>query len=61
MKQPGPDHPITVAPNGKRVRVTFAGKVIADTTHALSLKEANYPSVNYIPRADADMSAFTRT
>ncbi|MEJ2435296.1 MAG: DUF427 domain-containing protein [Pseudolabrys sp.] len=57
MKQPGPDHPITVTPNAKRVRVSFAGKVIADTTHALSVKEANYPVVNYIPRADADMSA----
>lgn len=61
MKQPGPDHPITISRNNKRVRVTFAGKTIADTTHALSLKEANYPPVNYIPRADADMSAFTRT
>ena len=57
MKLPGPDHPITITPNSKRVRVTFAGKVIADTAHALSLKEANYPAVNYIPRADADMGA----
>jgi uncharacterized protein (DUF427 family) len=57
MKQPGPDHPITIAPNGKRVRVTFAGKVIADTRRALTLKETNYPPVHYIPRADADMSA----
>ena len=61
MKLPGPDHPITIARNGKRVRVTFGGKVIADTTRALSLKEASYPVVNYIPRADADMSALART
>jgi uncharacterized protein (DUF427 family) len=59
MKQPGPDHPITIERNGKRVRVTFAGKVIADSTRALSLKEAGYPPINYIPRADADMSALT--
>ena len=59
MKQPGTDHPITIARNEKRVRVTFAGKVIADSTRALSLKEAGYPPINYIPRADADMSALT--
>jgi len=56
MKLPGPDHPITIARNGRRVRVRFAGRVIADTTRALTLKEANYPPVQYIPRADADMS-----
>ncbi len=61
MKQPGPDHPITIARNDKRVRVTFAGKTIADTTRALSLKEARYPAVNYIPRADVDMAALTRS
>jgi uncharacterized protein (DUF427 family) len=61
MKQPGPDHPITITRNGKRVRVSFAGQVIADTTRALSLKEARYPAVNYIPREDADMGALKRT
>ena len=30
MKQPGPDHPISVVPNSRRVRVTFGGKTIAD-------------------------------
>jgi uncharacterized protein (DUF427 family) len=61
MKQPGPDHPISIAVNGKRVRVTFAGKVIADTTRALTLKEASYPAVQYIPRADTDMTALAAT
>ena len=61
MKQPGPDHPITISRNGKRVRVSFAGKTIADTTRALTLNEAGYPPVNYIPRADADMSALKAT
>src|SRR3954451_12699741 len=59
MKLPGPDHPITVTPNARRVRVMFAGKAIADTTRALTLQEANYPPVQYIPRQDADMSALT--
>ena len=61
MTEPGPDHPITIARHGKRVRVTFAGKVIADSTQALTLNEAGYPPVHYIPRTDADMSALTPT
>jgi uncharacterized protein (DUF427 family) len=59
MKLPGPDHPITIAPSDKRVRVTFGGTTIADTVRALVLKEASYPPVFYIPRADAQMSALT--
>jgi uncharacterized protein (DUF427 family) len=61
MKIPGPDHPITIAKSAKRVRVRFAGRVIADSTRALTLTEAGYPPVYYIPRADADMSLLTRT
>jgi uncharacterized protein (DUF427 family) len=61
MKLPGPDHPITISRNGNRVRVIFAGQVIAETTHALTLKEASYPPVEYIPRADARMDLLTRT
>lgn len=61
MKIPGPDHPISIAPSGKRVRITFSGRVVADTAHALSLKEASYKPVLYIPRADVDMSLLTAT
>jgi len=61
MKQPGPDHPITVAPNPRRVRVTFGGEVVAETTRALALREASYPPVQYIPREDARMAALRRT
>jgi uncharacterized protein (DUF427 family) len=61
MKQPGPDHPITVQPNPKRVVVTVAGRVIADSGEALTLREASYPAVQYIPRKDVDMAALERT
>jgi uncharacterized protein (DUF427 family) len=61
VKIPGPDHPITIAPNPKRVVVKVAGRVVADTRAALSLKEASYPAVNYIPRADVDMGLLERT
>ena len=37
MKIPGPDHPITITPNPRRVRVIAGGKVVADTTSALAL------------------------
>jgi uncharacterized protein (DUF427 family) len=61
MKIPGPDHPITTAPNPKRVRVSVGGEVIAETTRALTLKEASYPAVQYIPREDGDASKLQRT
>ena len=61
MKIPGPDHPITITPTAGRVVVTVAGKVVADTRKALTLKEASYPAVQYIPRADVDMSLLTRS
>lgn len=61
MKIPGPDHPITIEKNPKRVVVTVGGKIVADSTHALSLKEASYPAVQYIPRSDVDMSLLART
>jgi uncharacterized protein (DUF427 family) len=61
MKLPGPEHPITIEPNRKRVRVLFSGRVVADTTRALTLKEASLRPVHYIPRADADMGLLART
>jgi len=61
MRIPGPDHPITIAANPKRVRISVGGEVIAETSHALTLKEASYPPVQYIPREDADPSKLKRT
>ena len=61
MKIPGPDHPITITANPSRVRVTADGVVIAETTHALTLKEASYPAVQYLPRQDANMELLART
>jgi uncharacterized protein (DUF427 family) len=61
MKIPGPDHPISIAANPSRVVVRVGQKVIADTRNALTLREASYPPVQYIPRADVDMAALTRS
>jgi uncharacterized protein (DUF427 family) len=61
VKIPGPTHPITITANANRVIVTFGGQTIADTRRSLTLKEASYPAVHYIPREDADMKALERT
>jgi uncharacterized protein (DUF427 family) len=61
IKIPGPDHPITISPAGGKVRVTAAGKIVAESTQALQLEEKGYPPVYYLPRNDADMSLLVRT
>ena len=61
MKIPGPDHPIGIEPSPKRVRVTFNGRLVADTTRALTLREASLAPVHYIPRSDVDMALLART
>ena len=61
VKVPGPDHPITIEPTRSHVVVTLAGRLIADTRDALTLREAGYPAVLYIPRKDADMTLLERT
>ena len=55
------EHRITIEPNPKRVRVVFNGRVVADTTRALTLREATLPPVQYIPRKDVDMTLLART
>ena len=58
---PGPAHPITTEANPARAVVRAGGRVIADSTLSLTLREASYPAVRYIPRADVDMAALTRS
>jgi uncharacterized protein (DUF427 family) len=61
VRVPSDDHPITIEPNPFRVTVTLDGDVLADSRNALTLKEAQYPPVQYIPRGDVDMSKLTRS
>jgi uncharacterized protein (DUF427 family) len=58
-KIPGPDHPITVEPTGTRVVARVGEQIVADTTRALTLREANYPPVQYIPLEDVDPALLT--
>lgn len=61
VKIPGPDHPITIERNPSRVVVSVGGKIVADTLRALTLREANYPAVQYVPREDVAMGLLERT
>ena len=61
VKLPGRDHPISIERNPARVVVTVAGRVVADTRNALTLNEAAYPPVQYIPPEDVDFSQLQRT
>ncbi|BFG79391.1 DUF427 domain-containing protein [Paraburkholderia terrae] len=61
VKIPGPAHPITIERNPSRVVVTVAGRIIADTRDALTLREAHYPPVFYVPRKDVDFALLERT
>jgi uncharacterized protein (DUF427 family) len=61
IRIPGPDHPITIAANPKRVVVSVGGHIVADTREALTLREAACRPVQYIPRKDVDMSLLQRS
>ena len=60
-KIPGPDHPITVEPTSARVIVRVGGRILADTGKALTLREASYPAVQYVPLAEIDQDAIRHT
>jgi uncharacterized protein (DUF427 family) len=61
IKIPGPEHPITISLVTEKVRITVAGRIVAESTKALRLEEKGYPPVYYLPRSDADMSLLVRT
>lgn len=52
---------ITTRPAQARVRVSFNGELIADTSDALILEEGNYAPVYYLPRKDVKMERLIRT
>lgn len=61
VRIPGPDHPISIEPEAGRVVVKVGGRTVADSSAVLTLREADYPPVFYIPRSDVDMSLLQRT
>jgi uncharacterized protein (DUF427 family) len=43
-------------PQPARITVHVGGRLVADTTSALTMNEAAYPPVHYIPLADVDQT-----
>jgi uncharacterized protein (DUF427 family) len=56
-----PEHRVHAAAAADRVRVTFQGEVIADTTRAVRVEEGTYPPVYYVPREDVKMDRLQKT
>jgi uncharacterized protein (DUF427 family) len=61
VKIPDAAHPIAIRPTGSHVTVRLGGTVVAETDRALSLAEASYPVVQYIPLDDVDTSLLERS
>jgi uncharacterized protein (DUF427 family) len=59
--EPTAEHPITIEPNNRHVTVRVNGELVADTHAALTLQEATYPAVQYIPFEDLNQSLLRRT
>lgn len=53
---PDDTHPITVEPSAGQVRIRAGDTIVADTSRALILQEADYPPVAYVPRDTVDQS-----
>ena len=58
---PDAGHPITITPTEDRVVVMLGDRTVADTTNALTLEEASYSPVQYVPLADVDPELLVRT
>ena len=61
MREPGPDHPISIVPAGATVSVHFGGMEIARSERALRMRETTMAPVLYVPREDVRMDFLSRT
>ncbi len=61
VRLPSPDHPITIERNSSRVLVWAGGNLLADTRDAVTLREASYQPVEYVPIEDVDRSLLVET
>src|SRR5262245_66340230 len=69
-KAPGfakyPKHQVSTEPAGVRVQARYKGEVIADSAHAVRLRETMEghvlsPAIYYFPRGDVKMDRLERT
>ncbi|OFJ54009.1 DUF427 domain-containing protein [Mycolicibacterium grossiae] len=59
--QPTAEHPITITPTEGHVVVRVGDQVVAETDTALSLQEASYPVVQYVPLGAVDERVLRRS
>jgi uncharacterized protein (DUF427 family) len=55
------NHPIRITPTKERIQVLLSDTVLANSSRALTLSEADYKPVLYIPRSDVRMDLLERT
>jgi uncharacterized protein (DUF427 family) len=56
-----PEHRVDLLPETRRVRVTFAGAVIADSSSAVRCEETGHEPVHYIPAKDVRLDLMQPT
>jgi uncharacterized protein (DUF427 family) len=56
-----PEHRVDLVPETRRVRVTFAGAVIADSRAALRVEETGHEPVHYVPEKDVRLDLMHAT
>ena len=56
-----PEHRVDLVPETRRVRVIFAGTVIADTGDAVRCEETGHGPVHYVPRKDVRLDLMRPT
>ncbi|HTZ38292.1 MAG TPA: DUF427 domain-containing protein [Stellaceae bacterium] len=56
-----PEHRVDLHPDSRRIRVTFAGAVIADSSATLRCEETGHGPVHYIPAKDMRLDLLSKT
>lgn len=56
-----PEHRVDLLPEARRVRVTYAGTVIADSNSAIRCEETGHGPVHYIPAKDVRLDLMRPT
>src|ERR1700688_1037720 len=56
-----PEHRVDLLPETRRVRVTFAGQVVADSAAALRVEETGHGPVHYLPEKDVRLDLLRPT
>jgi uncharacterized protein (DUF427 family) len=56
-----PEHRVDLLPEARRVRVTFAGAVIADSLAAVRCEETGHEAVHYVPEKDVRLDLMRPT